>query len=153
MSDTDKPKTRWFLKAELGVLVCILCIWVIMSVTSDIDSTKAAVPRQADTKRPNSAEVSDKAGENPTNFNEPHPVPFAYKEKINDNTTKSEPETFGLVGGICYSTDRPSAIIDDEVMYEGDTIDGATIVKIYKDKVEFRKNGRNWVQKINKDFQ
>ena len=152
MSDTDKPKTRWFLKAELAVLVCIFCIWVIMSVTSDIDSTQAAAPKQADTMRPNSAEVSDKAGENPTNFNELHPVPFAYNDKSNDNTTQSESETIGLVGGICYSKDRPSAIIDNEVMYEGDTIDGATIVKIYKDKVEFTKNGRYWVQEITKDF-
>ena len=152
MSDTVKPKTRWFLKAELAVLVCILCIWVIMSATSDIDSTKAAALKQAGTIWPNSAEVSHKVRGNSTNFNELHPVPLPNKEKINDNTTQSESETFGLVGGICYSTDRPSAIIDDKVMYEGDTIDGVTIVKIYKDKVEFTKNGKNWEQTIKKRF-
>lgn len=30
MSDIVKRKKRWFLRAELAVLVCILCIWVIM---------------------------------------------------------------------------------------------------------------------------
>jgi len=122
-----KPKMRWFLKAELGVLVCILCICVIKLVTADIDSTKAAVLKEAVTIRSNSAEVSDKTREFPTNFS----------------------ETFGLVTGICYSSDKPSAVINNKiVVYEGDTIDGVTIVKIYKDKVEFTKNGKNCVQEI-----
>ncbi len=149
MSDTVKPKTRWFLNAELAVFVCILCILLIKLVTADIDSTKAAVLKQAFTIRSNSAEVSDKARENPTNFNELHSVPLSNKEKINDNTTKSESETFGLVTGICYSKDNQSAVINNKIIvYEGDTTDGVTIVKIYKDKVEFTKNGKNWAQKI-----
>ncbi len=155
MSDTVKPKMRWFLKAELTVLLCILCIWIIMLMTVDIDSTKAAVLKQAVAIWRNSAEVSSKARENSTNFNELHSVPLPNKEKINDNTTTSESKTFGLVSGIFYSKDKQSAVINNKiVVYEGDTIDGVTIVKIYKDKVEFTKNGKNWVQKVtgNKRF-
>lgn len=149
MSDTVKPKMRWFLNAELAVLVCIICIGVIKLVTADIDSTKAAILKQAFTIRPNSAEVSDKAGENSTNFHKLHSVPLSNKKIINDNTTKSKSETFGLVTGICYSRDKPSAVINNKtIVYEGDTIDGVTIVKIYKDKVEFTKNGKNWALKI-----
>jgi len=130
MSDTIKPKMPWFfLKAELAVVVCMLCILVMKLVTADVDSTKAR--------------------ENPTNFNELHSVPLPNKEKINDNTTKSESETFGLVTGICYSRDKASAVINNKtIVYEGDTIDGVTIVKIHKDKVEFTKNGKNWALKI-----
>lgn len=76
-------------------------------------------------------------------------VQIPYEEKINDNTTKSESETFGLVTGICRSIDKPSAVINNKmVVYEGDTIDSVTIVKIYKEKVEFIKNGKNYVQEI-----
>jgi hypothetical protein len=116
-----------------------------MLVTTDIDNTKAAVFTEALPIRPNSAEVSDKARENPTNFNELHSVTLPN----NENTNKSESETFGLVTGICYSKDKPSAAINNKtIVYEGDTINGVTIVKIYKDKVEFTKNGKNCVQKI-----
>jgi hypothetical protein len=56
-----------------------------------------------------------------------------------------------LVSGIFYSKDKQSAVINNKiVVYEGDTIDGVTIVKIYKDKIEFTKNGKNWVQKVTK---
>jgi len=43
MGDTVKTKKRWFLKAELVVLVCVVCIWVVRSGTIDIDSIKAGL--------------------------------------------------------------------------------------------------------------
>ena len=54
-----------------------------------------------------------------------------------------------MVTGICYSSDKPSAVINNKIIvHEEDSIDGVTIVKIYKDKVEFTKNGKNWALKI-----
>jgi hypothetical protein len=145
MSDTVKPKRRWVLKAELAVIICMVCILVIKLMTPDIDSTEAGIFTEALTIQPNNVVVSDKAGENLTNFDELHLVPLPN----NDNTDKSESEILGLVTGICYSKDKPSAVINNKtIVYEGDTIDGVTIVKIYKDKVEFTKNGRRCVQKI-----
>lgn len=46
MSDTMKPKKRWFLKTELVILVCVVCIWVVKSVRIDIASVKAGVLKQ-----------------------------------------------------------------------------------------------------------
>jgi hypothetical protein len=98
---------------------------------------------------PNSAEVSDNAKENSTHFNKPHSFLLPYEAKTNDNTTKSESVTFGLVTGICSSIDKPLAVINNKmVVYEGDTIDDITIVKIYKEKVEFIKNDKNYVKEI-----
>ena len=68
----------------------------------------------------------------------------ALKENI--VTTKSKP-THGVVGGILYDKDNPSAIIDGKILKEGDTIHGAKVIKIYEDKVEFEKNTRKWMQK------
>jgi len=60
------------------------------------------------------------------------------------------PETSGLVRGILYSKTKPSIVIDDKrkIVYEGNTIQGVTIVKIHKDKVEFAKNDQRWTQKV-----
>ena len=62
-------------------------------------------------------------------------------------TTKPKP-THGVVGGILYTEDNSSAIIDSKVLKEGDTIRGVKIVKIYEAEVEFEKDSRRWTQKV-----
>lgn len=54
----------------------------------------------------------------------------------------------GVVKGILYTGIDSSVMVDNQVLKEGDTIYGAEIVKIYPKKVEFRKNGKCWSQKI-----
>ena len=49
--------------------------------------------------------------------------------------------------GILYSDD-PSAIVDGEIVKEGDTIDGAKVVKIHRYKVEFEKGRKKWTQRV-----
>ena len=55
----------------------------------------------------------------------------------------------GVVTGIVRSRDFSTAVIGTDIVREGDTIDGVTIVKIHDDKVEFEKAGQRWTQKIN----
>jgi hypothetical protein len=151
MSDAVKPKRHWFLKAQLAVIVCVFCTWVIILVTTDVDSAKAAILEQVGKIWPNSTEVSDKAGQNSADFNEPHPAPLPNIEQVKDNRADAEPEIFGVVTGICFSKDKPSAVINDKtIVHEGDTINGVTIVKIYIDKVEFTKNGQSWTLNVRK---
>ena len=54
----------------------------------------------------------------------------------------------GIVTAISYSEDKPSAVIDSEIVNEGETIHGVKVVKIHKDKVEFEKDGERWGQKV-----
>ena len=65
-------------------------------------------------------------------------------------TKEPKSETSVLVTGILYSETKPSIIIGDKrkIWREEDTINGITIVKIHKDKVEFEKNGQRWTQKV-----
>jgi len=51
------------------------------------------------------------------------------------------------VTGIIYSEDKPSAILGGRIIHEGDTHHGVTIVKIHKDKVEFKAKNRRWTQR------
>ena len=52
------------------------------------------------------------------------------------------------VQDIVYSEDKPSAFIASKIVYTGDTVNGVTVVRIERDRVEFEKNGKRWVQKI-----
>ena len=67
------------------------------------------------------------------------------KEK---SITPKNKATHGIVKGIVYSSEKASAVIDHKIVHEGDTILGVVVVKIYKDKVEFDKNGAKWEQKV-----
>lgn len=65
-------------------------------------------------------------------------------------TAKVMPGTAGLVRGIVYSKNMSSTVIsnNNSILHEENTIHGATIVKIHKDKVEFAKKGQRWTQKV-----
>lgn len=68
---------------------------------------------------------------------------------IRDITAKPKSEVIGLVSSILYSEDNPSIILGNKVIkHQGDTIYGIVIEKVYKDRVDFVKNGKKWTQKI-----
>jgi hypothetical protein len=52
------------------------------------------------------------------------------------------------VQGILYTEDKPSAVVSNRIVHEGEIIRGATVVKISKDSVEFEMDGKRWIQKV-----
>ena len=52
------------------------------------------------------------------------------------------------VKGILTGEGKPLAIIGSKILSEGDTINGAIIIKINKSSVEFEKDGKRWTQKV-----
>lgn len=77
-------------------------------------------------------------------------VGFAKLEKQSkeDAITPKPKATHGLVKGIVYSSEKPSAVVDHKIVHEGEKIHGVAVVKIYIDKVEFEKNSKKWEQKV-----
>ncbi len=53
-----------------------------------------------------------------------------------------------IVKGILYSEDNPSAVIGNQIVHEGETIRGVSVIKISQDSVEFEMNGKRWTQKV-----
>lgn len=71
------------------------------------------------------------------------------EKQLKENLLKPEAKrTKGVVTGILYSADSPSAIIDGQIVHEGDVIHGVKVAKIFKDRVSFVKNGKSWGQKV-----
>ena len=50
--------------------------------------------------------------------------------------------------GILYTIENSSTVIDTQVLREGDVIGDVKIVKIYRNEVEFEKNGQRWKQGV-----
>ena len=53
-----------------------------------------------------------------------------------------------MIKDIVYSHDKPSAVIGSRIVYVGDKINGATVIKIDRDSVEFEKDGERWEQNV-----
>ena len=82
-------------------------------------------------------------------------IPEAYPTTLRDpmqfkQVAMPTPDETGKLSikGILYSEQNPSVIIGIEILHEGDTVSGATIVKINEDSVEFEMNGKKWTQKV-----
>jgi hypothetical protein len=54
----------------------------------------------------------------------------------------------GTVVGILYGNREPCALINIELVREGDVRNGVKIVRITKDEVVFEKDGQQWTQKV-----
>ena len=54
----------------------------------------------------------------------------------------------GLVTGIIYNAENPSAIVCGEVVREGESINGYKVVEIYKQEVVLEKNGRSFTAQV-----
>jgi len=80
----------------------------------------------------------------------PEPYPESLRDAMQFNAADAVSITRGLVAvrGIVYSEDNSSAVVSNEIVHEGDEIAGATVVKIYNDRVEFEMNGKTWTQKV-----
>jgi type II secretory pathway component PulC len=80
----------------------------------------------------------------------PTPYPATLRDPMQfGSATATQAGTGRLtVKGIVLSGDKSSAIIDNQIVREGEEILGATVVKINKDSVEFEKNGKSWKQRV-----
>ena len=65
----------------------------------------------------------------------------------NETANKPKQEVI-IVRAIVYSYDRPSALIGTKIVYVGDKVNDATIVKINRDSIEFERDKNKWVQKV-----
>lgn len=87
----------------------------------------------------------DRAGRDPMKGTTPPVV------AVEDNGTAAaatEPLVELVVTGILYSPDNPAAIVDTQVVHEGEQISGATVEKIERDGIQFERNGRKWKQAV-----
>jgi hypothetical protein len=81
-------------------------------------------------------------------------LPPPYPENIRDPmvfVTITQPqEGVGrpVVRGIVFSEDKPCAVVGERIVSVGDVVEGATIVKINSDSVEFSMGDENWIQKV-----
>jgi hypothetical protein len=82
----------------------------------------------------------------PAQMRNPLVIPKPQTLDLNDDTLETTTQL--AVRGIVYSTEKPSAIIGEQVIVEGQTIYGVKVVSITRGAVEFEKDGKRWTQGV-----
>ena len=54
----------------------------------------------------------------------------------------------GTVTGIIYNEENPTAIVCGQVVHEGDIVHGYKVLRILREKVELKKNGKILVKEV-----
>jgi hypothetical protein len=140
--------TRQKKTAVLGIGLVIVFIAVLMFALGS-----GPAPVKAAAKKINSENIPMACGQI-TGSTENWTLPEPYSTSLRNPTkigvsasANTQPETL-RVQGIVYSSKKPSAIIANQVVFEGDSIEGARIIKIERDSVEFEKDGKRWQRQV-----
>ena len=85
-----------------------------------------------------------------TNWHVPAPYPESLRDPMQyGSITAAQSDIEGLaVRGIVFSEDKPSAVINGEIVQQGDIVSGATIIKINRNNVEFEFEGKRWTRQV-----
>jgi hypothetical protein len=141
------PRQKKALILVVG-LVVVLVIVLRFALGSGMSGAKAALKKTGTTE----ASSSNSQSANIENWQKPEIYPLSLRDPMkpssNASTSNGLFEGEVTVRGIVYSSDKPSAIIADQIVSEGDIILGVKILKIGKDFVAFEKDGKRWQQQV-----
>ncbi|MCX5645801.1 MAG: hypothetical protein NTZ17_14160 [Phycisphaerae bacterium] len=154
---TKRERTGGGRQKLMTVLIPVLAIAMVIVLKHPLgarSTVKAAGEAPTQTASPVSTDVQiaweipspyDLAGRDPMKGTTPTVVAL---ESDGTAAAAAEPLVELVVTGILYSPDNPAAIVDTQVVHEGQQISGATVEKIEKDGIQFERKGRRWKQTV-----
>jgi hypothetical protein len=154
---TKRERTGGGRQKLMTVLIPVLAIAMVILLKHPLgarSTVKAAGGSPTQTASPVSTDVQiaweipspyDLAGRDPMKGTSP---PVVAVENDGTPAAATEPPVELLVTGILYSPDNPAAIVDTQVVHEGQQVSGATVEKIDKDGIQFERKGRRWKQTV-----
>jgi hypothetical protein len=130
----------------LGISLAVVFVAVLLFVlgTSPSGAKAASKKAVAEDVLPSSVSGSSE------NWQKPEIYPLSLRDPMKPSKGAKNDQADGemTVRGIVYSSTSPSAIIANQIVYEGDVILGVKIIKIGKDFVAFEKDGKQWQQQV-----
>jgi hypothetical protein len=130
------------------LLTPVLLVVFIVVLTQVLKKTPVAPPKPTRAFAQSGATAAS-AGK--INWQIPSPYPANLRDPMQLGSVKTEQKDGAselVVKGIVYSDDKPAAVIGNDIVFEGDTVGGAKVLKINEDSVEFQKNDKKWIQKL-----
>ena len=129
-------------KATLAIIAILPFVFIFVIAKVFITSDKAGV-------KPPPKPGAVASVKNQIDWEVPPPLPENFRDPmVFGSSTKTQQDAGPVVKGIVYSEDNPSAVIGDRIVNVGDTVNGAKIVKINPNSVEFAAGDKKWSQEV-----
>jgi hypothetical protein len=152
-----KPGGSTTKQKAMVILVPVLAIVMIFMFRQVLSKAPRKTEGATNNDAPAPVVAADSGTEVDWQIPEPLPVVMRDPIKLPDETdtqanegqngTIEAPATIDI-RDIVYSKDKPSAFINGQIVYVGDKVNDATIIKINRDSVEFERDEETWVQSI-----
>jgi hypothetical protein len=134
----------------LGIILAVVFAAVLLFALGSGPSRVKAASKKINSE--NTQMAGGKITDNTENWTLPEPYSTSLRNptkiEVNTSAVNTQSENTLRVQGIVYSSKKPSAIIANQVVFEGDSIEGARIIKIERDSVEFEKDGKRWQRQV-----
>jgi type II secretory pathway component PulC len=136
--------------AVLGIILAVVFVAVLLFALGSGPSSVKAAPKEINSE--NTLMAGSKITDNTENWTLPEPYSTSLRNptkiEVKTSAADTQSENTLRVQGIVYSSKKPSAIIANQVVFEGDSIEGTRIIKIERDSVEFEKDGKRWQRQV-----
>lgn len=135
-------------RQKMMIILALALFVVLISMFIRAFSAPSRKMIRAGTLGPATATAAGSNGRADWQIPEPYPTMLRDPMQFGSVTTQTT-ETGGLiVKGIVYSNDKPSAVIGNQIVHEGDKVLDVVIIKINENSVEFEANNKRWTQKV-----
>ncbi len=157
----NKRRRALVLSAPVLIIIIILIHrYCFRSAPQESEASAGSVPPAISKPKATKPSISTIEARNDVNWEVPELLPAEVMDYLKDpeetpeqKTQKKEPAKGKNkldLKAILFSDQKPSAIIDGQILYIGDEVNEATITNITKNSVEFKKDGKTWTQKLRK---
>jgi hypothetical protein len=143
-SKRGAPSSRQKIMILLSPVLVIVLLLAVVNAVKKSPKTSAKPSNKA-------TAVVASTSDGKINWEIPQPIPANLRNPMvfGAVTTPGKETTEGpVVKGIVYSEDNPCAVVGDRIVSAGDTVAGATVVKINPDSVDFAMGDKKWTQKV-----
>ena len=151
---SDSGNTRQKVMVVMIPILFIIMIFMFRQVLSKPpQKTKGA------NSNDKSALAVNKSSDNDIEWAIPEPLPVQIRDPIKfkppaTSSTAEENQSDNIENGIIYvqsivySDDKPSVVINNQIVHLNQEIYGAVVVEINKDHIVFEKEDKRWIQKV-----
>ena len=132
---------------KMAILMTVLMVVFIFVITR---AFKPLAPQSANAQSKTNSTVVGGIQDGKINWQLPEEYPTNLRDPMQVNPS-ADGQAGGsdiVVRGIVNSKDRPSAVIGDKIVHQGDVIGKVTVIKIDKSSVEFEMDGKKWRQGV-----
>jgi hypothetical protein len=137
------PSSRQKIMIMLSPVLVVALLLAVMNAAKTTPKTSAKPSKKATS--------AAAAFDGQINWQIPQPIPANLRNPMvfgAVTTTGKETVEGPVVKGIVYSEDNPCAVVGDRIVSAGDTVAGATVIKINPDSVDFAIGDKKWTQKV-----